>query len=272
MAMGFAIKRCGALQAAADDSYLEGRFAFGWGWCWEMTPGDDRSSGGVFYAPCSGGYSHAGDHDLSRAQARGLPLARSRAGVIIAEEGAHVDMWLKVTALSVGGIVGVNVRYWLGVWMSRWASPQFPWATVVVNIAGSFLIGFLTVALARWLPHPNLRLLLITGFLGALTTFSTFENESLGLWERGQHALMAANLAGSVALGFAAVVLGTALARGLVETTTERAEPGSQASGAAEPSLCVPARAPATTASVARPPERGGRHDTSKEIGNDDRR
>jgi CrcB protein len=101
--------------------------------------------------------------------------------------------------------------------MNRWTSPQFPWATVAINISGSFLIGFLTVALARWMPHPNLRLMLITGFLGGYTTFSTFENDALTLWDRGEGILMAVNLIGSVAVGFAAVVLGTALARGLAE-------------------------------------------------------
>ena len=135
---------------------------------------------------------------------------------------------LKIIALSIGGTLGVNARYWLGVWMNRWTSPQFPWATVAINVTGSFLIGFLSVVLARWLPHPNIRLLVITGFLGGYTTFSTFENDALTLWERGEGVLMAANVVGSVALGFVAVVMGTALAR-------ELAMPGSQRAAAAAP-------------------------------------
>jgi CrcB protein len=134
-----------------------------------------------------------------------------------------MEAWLKVIALSIGGTLGVNARYWLGVWMNRWTSPQFPWATVAINVSGSFLIGFLTVALSRWLPHPNVRLLAITGFLGGYTTFSTFENDALTLWERGESGLMAGNLFGSVAAGFAAVWLGTALARGLAEPAVELA-------------------------------------------------
>jgi CrcB protein len=121
--------------------------------------------------------------------------------------------WVQVLVLSVGGALGVNARYWLGVWISRWASPQFPWATFAINVSGSFLIGVLTVALTRWWPHPHLRLLMITGVLGGYTTFSTFALESATLWERGETLLAAANLGGSVALGFAAVVLGLALAR-----------------------------------------------------------
>lgn len=49
--------------------------------------------------------------------------------------------------------------------MNRWAGPKFPWATFTINVTGSFAIGFLTIVLARWLPHPNARLL-ITGLLG----------------------------------------------------------------------------------------------------------
>src|SRR5262249_8077237 len=103
-----------------------------------------------------------------------------------------------------------------------WTSPQFPWATFTINVTGSFLIGFFTVGLARWLPHPNFRLLLITGFLGGYTTFSTFENDALNLWERGEGWLMSANVVGSVVLGFVAVVLGTAAARGLAGENFDR--------------------------------------------------
>jgi CrcB protein len=135
-----------------------------------------------------------------------------------------VEIWTKVMVLALGGTLGVNARYWLGVWMTRWTSPQFPWATFAINVSGSFLIGFLTVTLTRWLPHPNVRLLVITGFLGGYTTFSTFENDALTLWERGEGRLMAAYVIGSVAAGFVAVVLGTALARGWAEPVLEQAE------------------------------------------------
>jgi CrcB protein len=134
-----------------------------------------------------------------------------------------VEPWIKVAALSAGGALGVNARFWLGVWMSRWAGAQFPWATVTINVSGSFAIGFLTVALTRWLPHPNARLLVVVGFLGGYTTFSTFAFESLNLWERGERALATANVVGSVVLGLAAAALGLALARGLVEPASSRA-------------------------------------------------
>jgi CrcB protein len=190
----------------------------------------------------------------------------------LAKEGPRVDTWLKVLALSVGGTLGVNARYWLGAWMSRWASPQFPWATVVINISGSFLIGFLTVALSRWLPHPNVRLLAITGFLGGYTTFSTFENDSLALWERGQRAFTAANIGGSVIVGFAAVVLGTALARGLVESTPERAAAGVSASGAVSESRHRLVGSRGSDTSFARAANRRGTGATNEERSSNDPR
>jgi CrcB protein len=134
-----------------------------------------------------------------------------------------VELWAKVIALSAGGMLGVNARYWLGVWMSRWASPQFPWATFVINVSGSFAIGFSAVLLSRWSPHSYVRLLVVTGILGGYTTFSTFSFESATLWERGETALALTNLLGSVAAGFGAVFVGAALARGLTAPSWERA-------------------------------------------------
>lgn len=122
---------------------------------------------------------------------------------------------MRVAVLSAGGVLGVNARYWLGLWVSRWADPRFPWATFSINVTGSFAIGFLTAALAAWLPHPYARLFAVVGFLGGYTTFSSFSQESLTLWERGQPGLALANMLGSVAAGFAAVALGATLARGL---------------------------------------------------------
>jgi CrcB protein len=134
-----------------------------------------------------------------------------------------MESWLRIAALSVGGVLGVNARYWLGFWMNRWVSGQFPWATFTINVSGSFAIGFLTMVLARWLPHPNMRLLVVVGFLGGYTTFSTFAFESLTLWERGEIGLSLANMLGSIGAGFVAVGLGVGLARNLTVPTSERA-------------------------------------------------
>jgi fluoride exporter len=143
-----------------------------------------------------------------------------------------VEVWVRVLALSAGGVLGVNARYWLGVSMSRWAAA--PWATFSINISGSFAIGFLTITLARWLPHPHARLMILTGFLGGYTTFSTLAFESAVFWERGERGLAAANLIGSLIVGVIAALLGMALAREIVIPASERTaavEPVAHAAG-----------------------------------------
>jgi fluoride exporter len=132
-------------------------------------------------------------------------------------ETRSVETWYRVVVLSVGGVLGVNARFWLGVAINRWTSSQFPWATFTINITGSFAIGLCTALLARWLPHPYARLLVVVGFLGGYTTFSSYSMESLTLWERGERGLCLAYLLGSVVAGFVAVILGAILGRGLAQ-------------------------------------------------------
>lgn len=146
-----------------------------------------------------------------------------------------MEGWRQVVLLSVGGSLGVNARYWLGVAISRWAGVQFPWATLAINVTGSFAIGLLAVLLARWLPHPQMRLLVVVGFLGGYTTFSSFAAEALSLWERGERAPALGYVAGSVGAGLAAVVLGSALGRGLVERTARWPARGGRDAAVAAP-------------------------------------
>jgi CrcB protein len=106
--------------------------------------------------------------------------------------------WAQVAVVSVGAIVGALTRWWAGLWLnSQWAG--FPLGTLLVNCAGGLMIG---MALAWFERSPNelLRLLLVTGFLGGLTTFSSFSGESLILLQRGQ-ALMALAHTGAHVLG-----------------------------------------------------------------------
>lgn len=122
----------------------------------------------------------------------------------------------EVLALSAGGVLGVNARYWLAVWMSGWAGDRFPWATFTINVTGSFAIGLIATLLAGWHPsHPS-RLFCLVGFLGGYTTFSSFAFEAHVLWERGLVGRALVYLAGSVIAGFAAVVLGVAVGRFVV--------------------------------------------------------
>lgn len=119
-----------------------------------------------------------------------------------------MEKLMQVGYLSIGGVLGVNARYWLGLWITRGTGPQFPWATFLINVSGSFMIGFAVAALARWAPHPHFRLLAVTGFLGGYTTYSTFALESLTLWRRGEPWTGAGYVLATVAFGALAVTAG----------------------------------------------------------------
>jgi CrcB protein len=91
----------------------------------------------------------------------------------------------------------------------------FPWATITVNVVGSFLMGVVLVAVAqRFGGDPAVRTFLATGILGGLTTFSAFSFEAVELALHREPTIAAAYVLGSVALSIAAFVAGSALARG----------------------------------------------------------
>jgi CrcB protein len=96
----------------------------------------------------------------------------------------------------------------------RLTGPGFPWATLTVNVAGSFLMGALVVILAQYSAN-RLAPLLMTGVLGGFTTFSAFSLDALTLWERGQAGLAAAYVAASVVLSLSAIAAGLLAARSL---------------------------------------------------------
>jgi CrcB protein len=122
----------------------------------------------------------------------------------------------KFLVVALGGAVGAVARYWIGgLVSSRWPA-QFPLGTFVINVTGSFIIGcFLTLASERLTLHPHWRLLIAVGFVGAYTTFSTFEYETLKLIEEGNVLNAVGNVVLSVAVGFIAVWLGVTATRRL---------------------------------------------------------
>ncbi len=118
--------------------------------------------------------------------------------------------------VSLGGVLGANVRYWLGEWLRPRFAPGFPWTTLLVNTSGSFLLGLLSGLLAARLPQAHaepLRLLVGVGFLGAYTTFSAFSGEILGLIETGAWPRAILYAAASVVLGLGFAALGMRLGR-----------------------------------------------------------
>ncbi len=128
-----------------------------------------------------------------------------------------MDTLRTVLWVGVGGFVGANVRYAVGVWAdTHWHLAGFPIGTLLVNTTGAFLLGFLATLLSEIvLVPPQVRLLVTVGLLGAYTTFSTFAFESVKLLEEGSWTLALLNMAGSVMVGGVAAWLGIALARSL---------------------------------------------------------
>ncbi|MFC6631689.1 fluoride efflux transporter CrcB [Microbulbifer taiwanensis] len=118
--------------------------------------------------------------------------------------------WL---AIAFGGALGAVFRHLITVGSFHLFSGKFPYGTLIVNVAGSFLIGIAYVAIVeRAMLGHEWRLLLMTGFFGALTTFSTFSLETVILWHNGQPLAALANILISFALCLAATVGAIALA------------------------------------------------------------
>ena len=117
---------------------------------------------------------------------------------------------------AAGGATGSVLRYLVGHWSIRLLGPSFPWGTMIVNVLGSFAIGVLAELIARKLDDSlEMRLLLVTGFLGGFTTFSAFSLDALVLFERGATGAAAAYILGSVGISLAAVMGGLALGRSM---------------------------------------------------------
>ena len=117
-------------------------------------------------------------------------------------------------AVAVGGALGAMARYAVALVVATFWKNDFPLATLLINVTGSFILGFFaTFAAEKTLLDPIWRLLVTTGFVGAYTTFSTFEYETQRLTESGAPWWAALNVVTSVAAGFAAVQFGIFLAR-----------------------------------------------------------
>lgn len=121
----------------------------------------------------------------------------------------------RILLVLAGGALGTGFRYLLSSFIySNVKEPVFPYANLIINVSGSFLIGLLAELFeARLLVSPTTRVALLTGVLGGYTTFSSFAFETFSLLRDGQFGLAALNVSASMALGLAAVWLGIRLAQ-----------------------------------------------------------
>ena len=123
---------------------------------------------------------------------------------------------MNMLIIGIGGALGAVSRYGIALWVGQRWGRSFPLGTFVINVSGSFLIGLLMTLLAeRFSVNPQWRLLLVVGFLGAYTTFSTFEYETGALLKDGEWLFASLNVILSVLVGFLALKLGEMLANAL---------------------------------------------------------
>jgi CrcB protein len=120
-------------------------------------------------------------------------------------------MWPQALAVAAGAAVGALLRWAAGLWLNTPGS-ALPLGTLLVNCVGGLLIGMALVYFQR-MPNEVLRLLLVTGFLGGLTTFSAFSAESLGLLQRGLWAQALGHTGAHVLGALACAALGFKIAR-----------------------------------------------------------
>lgn len=122
----------------------------------------------------------------------------------------------KILLIGAGGFVGAIIRYWVGSYIQTLSKgAAFPYATLLINVTGCLVIGYLARLTLHNVLSLEMRLLLITGFLGAYTTFSTFGNETVLLMQSNNSLLAYMYIAASIILGLGAVWLGQTLAGGV---------------------------------------------------------
>ena len=117
-------------------------------------------------------------------------------------------------AISVAAILGANLRFLLSRLAAREFGPIFPYGTLIINVLGSFIVGFFIIwTTERVLIDPRWRLLVVVGFCGSFTTFSGYAFETIAYLQQGQWALMLTNILSNNLLCLGGALAGMALAR-----------------------------------------------------------
>ncbi len=119
-----------------------------------------------------------------------------------------------ILVISLGAIFGANARWVISRYLAKAISPVFPYGTLAINVLGSFIVGFFVIwSTERALLDPRWRLLVVVGFCGAFTTFSSFAFETVAYFEQGHWALMLTNFVSNNLLCLLAALGGMAVAR-----------------------------------------------------------
>ena len=141
-------------------------------------------------------------------------LHRERA---VAVENQLLRVAQNQLAIAIGGALGAVARYLSVAYFAKSLGVTYPWGTLLVNVAGSFVMGVLVILFAAtdWLPE-NIKMLATVGFLGSYTTFSTFSLDTMNLLQAGFTSQALLYMAASLIVCVAACAIGLLLARGLV--------------------------------------------------------
>jgi CrcB protein len=119
-----------------------------------------------------------------------------------------------VLLISVGAIIGANLRYFVAQYVARCIPSSFPYGTLVINTSASFILGFFLIWTSeRVLADPRWRVLIAVGFCATYSTYSSYAFETFALFEKGLFSLAALNFLLTNVVCFIAVVLGAQLAR-----------------------------------------------------------
>jgi fluoride exporter len=121
-----------------------------------------------------------------------------------------------VLLISLGAIIGANLRYFVAQYVAKLIPSSFPFGTLIINTSASFILGFFLIwTTERVLADPRWRMFVAVGFCATYSTYSSYAFETFALFEKGQFSFAALNFLVTNVVCFIAVALGAALARSL---------------------------------------------------------
>ena len=121
---------------------------------------------------------------------------------------------LLVFVVGCGGFIGASLRYLISLWATKGIGPGFPFGTLIVNILGAIIIGFVTeMSLRTNVVSPTAKTFITTGMMGGLTTFSTFSLETMTIFSHGNIGLGSLNIILNLGLSLVGVVIGQFIAK-----------------------------------------------------------